>query len=222
VVVLTVTTAATVQAVAAQAVTAKVARPVTVVSAASAVLTSPVLTVVPTVRPSHVALHALTVHPRVAALTAPPSVALTVARTVVSTVRPAPMPALISVATVPPGHRNSAHRGGRFEGRPDRPDRPFADRGDRFAEPRQDRGAPSFRGNDRGGEAPRGGFGGEHRGPAGDRGFDGHRGAPHRAEHRPDSRPEGRGFEPRGDFKARRPSPERAGFEAPRRRAPAR
>ena len=111
---------------------------------------------------------------------------------------------------------------GRFEGRPDRPDRPFADRGDRFAEPRQDRGAPSFRGNDRGGDAPRGGFGGEHRGPAGDRGFDGHRGAPHRAEHRPDSRPEGRGFEPRGDFKARRPSPERAGFEAPRRRAPAR
>ena len=112
-------------------------------------------------------------------------------------------------------------QGGRFEGRPDRPDRPFADRGDRFAEPRQDRGAPSFR-SDRGGEAPRGGFGGEHRGPAGDRGFDGHRGAPHRAEHRPDSRPEGRGFEPRGDFKARRPSPERAGFEAPRRRAPAR
>lgn len=72
------------------------------VSAASAALTSPVLTVVPTVRPSHVVLPALTVHRKVAALT--------VARTVVSTVRPAPMRVLTSVATVQPGHRNSAHR----------------------------------------------------------------------------------------------------------------
>jgi superfamily II DNA/RNA helicase len=117
-------------------------------------------------------------------------------------------------------------QGGRFADRGS--ERPFADRGDRgdrFGAPRQDREAPSFRGHDRNADAqPRGGFGGDQRGGSFDRGFDrdGHRGAGARGEHRPEHRPEGRSFAPRGDFGGRRPSPERAGFEAPRRRMPSR
>ena len=121
-----------------------------------------------------------------------------------------------------PAWANDARsHGDRFEGRQDRTDRPFADRGNRSPDMRQDRGAAPLRGGDRGDQRP---FGADHRGPA-DRGFerDGHRGAPHhRGEFRPDHRSDGRGFESRGDFKPRRPAPERAGFEAPRRRAPAR